>query len=111
MKCNKCGSRRLVVRRDSRNVPNIYCADCDAFVKRAKNEEAAAIEADGVLPDDSPIYRPKADPNRPACKWCLEHYEMVAGVHVRMPIVQKFCPMCGRMTTEEEQDFLSMISK
>lgn len=97
IKCEKCGSTDIEIKRDSRGLPDAYCKECGSHIKKMSMTEVLDYYEAAKPPE---LTAEEAPTDRPPCKYCKERYEMVQGRRdtreVRVPIDIKFCPMCGR---------------
>lgn len=116
VKCNKCGSEIIELRRDGRGLPVAYCTECGNRIKNMSTGEVINYYEDKLveikevqedLADPNLFKEVKKEGNKPTCPYCLETYVIKSGRlgNIYRPVDIKYCPMCGRERTEEDFKF------
>lgn len=110
IKCPKCDSTEIILKKDARGIAEARCAKCGAYVKKMSTSELMDYYEERLngedCGDDAEVAQPVED-NRPPCRWCKEHYFYRLGPRgiSYIPVETVYCPRCGRKLKPTDRDY------
>lgn len=110
MQCGKCGSTMIELRKDARNLPVAYCAECGNKIKNMSTTDVVEYyeqrEAQFAEVAEA-MGEPKTEADKPVCSYCFEEYYYKIGRlgHVYNRIETKYCPNCGRKRKPDDLNY------
>lgn len=115
MNCKKCGEQDIVLKKDSRGLPEAHCAACGAYIKKmtvgetmAYYEEIILGLKDEVSLADNYIAEAPAEAEKPLCRYCTENFVVQYGTRENLrkqPVTINYCPICGRKVQEKDRAY------
>lgn len=103
IKCKKCGCDKISTRQDKRDLPEFYCSECGAFIKKAGATELYEYFTQITAASDTPA-PPVVETEQAPCPHCFDNYARLGGrcLHLREQFRHKYCPECGRKLKANE---------
>lgn len=114
IKCPKCDSKSIYIKKDGRGIPEARCLSCDTYIKKMGAGEtmdfyeSITLDLKETMASKGEIPAVVAETdNRMPCKYCTEYYYTRRGRlgTVYIPIETKYCPVCGRKILEEDRKY------
>lgn len=114
IKCNRCNSEIIELRRDARGLPVAWCSECGARLKNMSTGEVIEFfekqiddlkEAGQFFTD--PEAFDKKEEDKPICRFCREQYGVRQGRlgQAYLPVETFYCPVCGRKKQPHDMDY------